>query len=424
METANKFFESCLKTLDEGYEILKHDEDIEPELRPWIDRAYQSLKKPKQILTGTLRVEMDDGTVEEIEAGRVLYNDVRGEGRGGIRSTEDVELSTDKALALVMTVKNTRAGIPRGGAKGFIKTDPRQYSTKERERIMRAYAELTFNMMGRGKDGGAPDVNTTPQDMAWMTQQRIELGDKDTGVFTGKPLEFGGSQGRGTSTAQGGVYTLMEAAKTVGIPLDGATVAIEGFGNAGENVAKILHTRGFKVVAVTDSKGGAYNPDGLDPYLVSKHKKNTKSVKGFEGSIDITNDELRKLDVKVYIPAALENAITDKNAQYTQARIILELANGPLTREADKILHDKNTLVIPDFDANAGGVFVSYLEQVQDRNDRFLPAREIDTMLKTNREESFREGYAASKKWGVDLRTAGYALTIREIAKTMKARGR
>lgn len=422
MET-NKFLESCLKTLDDAYEVLKHDESIDPGLQPWIDKACQSLKKPKQVLTGTLRVEMDDGSIKEIEAGRVLYNDVRGEGRGGIRGTDEVELATDKALALVMTVKNTRAKIPRGGAKGFIKTDPRKYSTKERERIMKAYAELTFNVMGRGKDGGAPDVNTTPQDMAWMAQRRIELGDKDIGVFTGKPLEFGGSQGRGTSTAQGGVYTLMEAARILGIPLEGAEVAVEGFGNAGENVAKILYDRGFKIVAVTDSKGGAYNTDGLDPYKVSEHKRKTKSVKDFAGSKNITNEELRKLKVKAYIPAALENAITGENAQYVQAPIILELANGPVTYEADRILHEKGILVISDFDANAGGVFVSYLEQVQNRRDKYSRAEEVDAELKANREASFREGHTASMKWDVNLRTTGYALTVLDIAKTMRVRG-
>lgn len=325
-----------------------------------------------------------------------------------------------------MTWKTAVVDIPLGGAKGGVICDPRQMSQGELERLSRAYIRaIGTAMLGLEKDVPAPDVYTNPQIMAWMMDEfSVMQGYNEFGMITGKPLPLGGSAGRSDATARGGMYTLREAAKVMGLDLNGATTAIQGYGNAGTFAHKLgTEMFGLKVVAVSDSKGGIYNPNGLDYAAVFEHKKKTGSVINFPGAENITNEQLLELDVDVLIPAALEEVITEANADKVKGKIIVELANGPTTPEADLILHEKGQFVIPDFLCNAGGVTVSYFEMVQNAYDFYWDAETVYQRLDDKMTKAFHAVYNMAQEAKVHNRLAAYMVAVSRVAEAMKLRG-
>ena len=407
-------FKIAQKQLDEAAKIMKLD-----------PQAHAILREPMSMVQVQIPVKMDDGSTKVFTGFRVHYNFARGPTKGGIRFHPQESLSTVKALAAWMTWKVSLADIPYGGAKGGIICDPKTLSQGELERLSRGYVRAIGEYIGPDIDIPAPDVYTTPQIMAWMMDEySVMEGYNVPGVITGKPLEVGGSLGRGDATARGGMYILREAAKHLHVDLGKATVAIQGFGNAGEFAHKLV-TEMFhsKVVAVSDSKGGIYNPDGLDFVAVKAHKMKTGSVVGFKGAKEISNAELLELKVDVLIPSALENQITGKNAGNVKAKIVLELANGPTTPEADEILAKNKVFDIPDFLANSGGVIVSYFEWVQNINGFYWDIDEVYSKLDRKVSKSFWETTETMTKYNTTPRMAAYILAVDRVAKAMKVRG-
>ena len=325
------------------------------------------LKKPVRELHVSLPVRMDNGKVKVFQGYRVHYNDARGITKGGIRFHPDETIDTVRALAAWMTWKTALLDLPLGGAKGGIICNPKEMSPGELERLSRAYVRAVYSFIGPEKDVPAPDVYTTPQIMAWMMDEySVIAGKPQFGVITGKPVSIGGSPGRGDATARGGMYTIREAARTLGIDLAKATVAVQGYGNAGYHAARLCSQLfGSKIVAVCDSKGAVCCTDGINPEAAYTCKTTSGSVCSLPDVDTITPEELLALDVDILIPAAVENIITRQNADRVKAKIVAELANGPTTPEADDILFSKGIQVIPDFLCNAGGVTVSYFEMVQ-----------------------------------------------------------
>ncbi|MDI3534128.1 MAG: glutamate dehydrogenase [Thermosediminibacterales bacterium] len=388
------------------------------------DSVYELLKEPEKVLTVNIPVKMDDGSIKTFIGFRSQHNTAVGPAKGGVRFHPDVTLDEVKALSTWMTIKCSVVGIPYGGAKGGVVVNPKELSKSELERLARGYFRAIASMVGPEKDIPAPDVYTNPQIMAWFMDEYSKLKGYNTpGVVTGKPLNLGGSAGRNEATARGCTFTIREAAKEIGLDLNGATVAVQGYGNAGSVAAKLLAELGCKIVAVNDSKGGAYNPEGLDPLAVLKHKENTSTVKGFPGTKDISGEELLELDVDILIPAALENVITSKNAANIKAKIIGECANGPTTPEADKILYKNGILVIPDILANAGGVTVSYFEWVQNLMNYYWSEEEVNSKLEAIMVKAFKEVYAMHKEKGVNMREAAYLVSVKRVADAMKIRG-
>ena len=390
------------------------------------EATHEMLRWPMREIHVTFPVRMDDGSVKVFHGFRVQYNNSRGPTKGGIRFHPAETVDTVRALAAWMTWKTAVVDIPLGGAKGGVICDPHELSNSELERLSRAYIRaIGTALLGLEKDVPAPDVYTTPQIMAWMMDEfSIMQGWNEFGMITGKPIPLGGSQGRGDATARGGMYTLREAAKVLGLELKGAPTAIQGYGNAGY-FAHALGSEmfGLKVVAVSDSKGGIYNPNGLDYKAVMAHKKETGSVINFPGADNITNEELLELDVPVLVPAALEDVITEDNADRIKAKVIVELANGPTTPEADLILHDKGSYVIPDFLANAGGVTVSYFEMVQNAYDYYWDLETVHERLDKKMTAAFHAVHEMAQKEGVHNRLAAYMVAVARVAEAMKLRG-
>ncbi|NPA93737.1 MAG: Glu/Leu/Phe/Val dehydrogenase [Chloroflexi bacterium] len=388
--------------------------------------THEMLRWPMREIHVTFPVRMDDGSVQIFHGFRVQYNNSRGPTKGGIRFHPEETIDTVRALAAWMTWKTAVVDIPLGGAKGGVICDPRKLSNAELERLARAYIRaIGTALLGLEKDVPAPDVYTNPQIMAWMMDEfSVMQGYNEFGMITGKPLPLGGSQGRGDATARGGMYTLREAAKVLGMNLDGAATAIQGYGNAG-SFAHLLGEQMFnlKVVAVSDSKGGIYNPKGLDYQAVMAHKKETGSVINFPGAENITNEDLLELDVPVLIPAALEDQITEENADRIKAKVIVELANGPTTPEADRILHDKGAYVIPDFLCNAGGVTVSYFEMVQNAYDYYWDLETVHQRLDKKMTAAFHAVHQMAQKENVHNRLAAYMVAVARVAEAMKLRG-
>ncbi len=406
-------FKSALTQLDKAAKIMDLDPDI-----------HERLKKPKREIHVSVPVRMDDGSVKVFEGYRVQYDNTRGPNKGGIRFHPDTDINEVKALAFWMTFKCATVGIPMGGGKGGVTVDPHNLSETELEKLSRGFIRALKDDVGPTKDIPAPDVYTNPQIMAWMMDEYCQIkGEYIPGVITGKPLEIGGSQARGYSTAQGGVYTTLELAKKLKLK-KGASVVIQGYGNAGSYMAKILHKKGYKIIAVSDSKGGILNEKGLDPVAVEKHKEKTRSVVDFDGATkNITNNQILELKCDILVPSALENVITDKNAGRIKAKAIVELANGPTTPEADEKLFKKGIAVIPDILANAGGVTVSYLEGVQNMYNFYWSEKEILEKLEKIMVDNFNEVWKLSQKHECDLRTAAYVLATGRIAEAMKLRG-
>jgi len=380
------------------------------------------LRYPKRELTVHFPVVMDDGSLRMYTGFRVQHNIARGPAKGGIRYHPDVTLDEVKALAMWMTWKTAVVRIPYGGAKGGVICDPKKLSTHELEHLTRRYATEISVLIGPESDIVAPDLNTNQQTMAWiMDTYSMGRGYSVPAVATGKPLSIGGSEGRAEATGLGCAFTIREAAKEIGLSLAGATVAIQGLGNVGASVAKHLIQYGVKVVAVSDSQGGAYNSRGIDLKRALLYKSETGSVVGFGERI--TNEELLTLPVDILVPAALENQILVTNAPQVQAKIIAEAANGPVTPEADQILNEKGVFLIPDVLANAGGVTVSYFEWVQDLQAFFWTEEEINRRLEEIMVRSFRDIMAVAKGEAVGTRTAAQMLAVSRVAEATKLRG-
>ncbi len=398
---------------DTAAEILKLDPGLS-----------EILKQPKRQLSVSIPVRMDDGSIKVFCGYRVQHNVARGPAKGGIRYHPGVNLSEVAALASWMTWKCAVVGIPFGGGKGGVCCNPKKMSLGEIERLTRRFTSEIAFIIGPQVDIPAPDVYTNPQVMAWIMDTYSALqGSTVLGVVTGKPVEVGGSKGRNEATARGCVCTVIEACGILGIPVKGATAAIQGYGNAGSIAARLIAEQGAKVIAVSDSQGGIMNASGLDPVAVAAHKQETGSVVGFSGSSRISNRELLALECDVLIPAALENVITMENAADVKAKIVAEAANGPTTPGADKILFEKNVFVVPDILANAGGVTVSYFEWVQDLQSFFWTEDRVNEELTKIMKSAFGDVMAAAKKHGVDNRTAAYVLAIDRVARATLTRG-
>ncbi len=400
--------------LDEAAEVLQLD-----------PATHELLRWPLRELHVTLPVKMDDGTFKVFQGFRVQYNDARGPTKGGLRYHPDETIDTVRALAAWMTWKCALVDIPLGGAKGGIVCDPRQMSQGELERLSRAYIRQVGRIIGLEKDVPAPDVYTNPQIMAWMMDEfSFMQGFNEFGVITGKPLPLGGSAGRGDATARGGIYCLREAGRVLNLELNGATAAVQGYGNAGSFAHQLgSDLVGLKVVAVSDSRGGIYSPDGLDYESVYAHKQQTGTVLGFPGTKEITNSELLEMDVDVLIPSALESVITEANANNIKAKVIVELANGPTTPEADKILYDNGVYVIPDFLANAGGVTVSYFEMVQNAYDYYWDIETVHERLDKKMTAAFHATHETAQKHKLHNRLAAYVVSVARVAEAMHLRG-
>ncbi len=407
-------FEISQRQLDKSAKKLNLDPSV-----------HALLREPMRTLEVHFPVKMDDGTTKMFTGFRVQYNDARGPTKGGLRFHPDETIDTVRALAAWMTWKCAVVDIPYGGSKGGVICNPKELSTEELERLSRGYIRAIGRFIGPERDIPAPDVYTTPQIMAWMMDEYSKIvGYNAPGVLTGKPIPIGGSLGRGDATARGAVYTILEAAKVIGLNLKGATVAVQGYGNAGYFAAKLMEKlAGSKVVAVTDSRGGAYAADGIDIEAAFEHKKATGSVSGFTGAKAITNAEILELDVDVLIPAAIENVITEKNAANIKAKIIAEAANGPTTPEADEILYKAGKYIIPDFLCNAGGVTVSYFEWVQNIGGYYWTLEDVHARLQEKMIRAFHDVHEMAQKNNVDNRTAAYMVSVQRVAEAMRLRG-
>jgi glutamate dehydrogenase/leucine dehydrogenase len=377
----------------------------------------KKLLKPDRILERELRIKMDDGKIKKFQSYRVQHNNLLGPYKGGIRYHPEVNLEEVENLAFWMTFKCAVADIPFGGGKGGVTLNPKGMSKIELEKITREYVKKFFKHFGPHIDVPAPDVYTNAEVMSWFYDEFSNLAGKSTpAVVTGKPIELGGSLGRDKATAQGGEFVLLEAMKKLKMSIKGAKIVIQGFGNAGSHIAEMLHDKGAKIVAICDSKGAIYNPRGINPYKLMQHKKETGSVADFPASKNI-EEKIIFLPVDVVIPAALSNQITRDNADKIKAKIILELANGPTTQEADKILFNKKIWVIPDILANSGGVTVSYFEWYQNIKNKLWNVQEVDERLKTKMIKAFDNVYEASRKHGTDFRTGAYIVATKRLAK-------
>ncbi len=382
------------------------------------------LRRPRRALSLSLPVKMDDGSVQVFEGYRVQHNSSRGPCKGGIRYHPQVTLDEVKALASWMTWKCATVNIPFGGAKGGIVCDPKKLSQNELERLTRRYAYEILPIIGPDTDIPAPDVYTDSQVMAWiMDTYSMTLGHITPGVVTGKPIFLGGSLGRAEATGRGCAFCVREACRVQNIPLNGARVAIQGFGNAGTVTAKLLEEMGAKIIAASDSKAGVLNRNGLDVPALIRHKQETASVEDFPNTDPISNSDVLELECEVLVPAALENQITLANAERIRARIVAEAANGPTTPDADRVLFQQGTMVLPDILANAGGVTVSYFEWVQDLQELFWDEEDVNRRLEKVMVRAFQDVYRTAQKHRVDMRTGAYILAIDRVATATRVRG-
>ncbi len=389
------------------------------------------LRVPMREFHFSIPVLMDDGSYQVFEGFRVQYNDARGPAKGGIRFHPDETIDTVRALSAWMTWKTAVVDIPLGGGKGGVVCSPKNMSPGELERLSRGYMRRVAHVIGPEKDVPAPDVYTTPEIMAWMLDEYETItGRHLPGVITGKPVPLFGSLGRGDATARGGIYTVREAANALGIDLQGATVAVQGFGNVGGWAAILCHQMGMKVIAVSDETGGIHNPSGLDIPALAKHTQNHPKhwIEGYTepGAERIAKEEggkILEIPVTVLFPAALENVITQDNADRIQAKIVAELANGPTTPEADQILFAKGIYIIPDFLCNAGGVTVSYFEQVQNAYNFYWPVEEVVQRLDAKMTTAFHAVHDMAVRRKVHNRLAAYLVSVQRVAEAVALRG-
>jgi glutamate dehydrogenase/leucine dehydrogenase len=391
------------------------------ELDPGIHRL---LSKPKRSIIVSIDIKMDNRTIGVFEGIRVQHWDVRGPFKGGIRYYPEITLDEVTALAMLMTWKCAIADIPFGGAKGGVCCDTKKMSRNEIERVTRRYVSLIVDYLGPHRDIPAPDMYTDAQTMAWIMDTYSQLkGYSIPECVTGKPVEIGGSEGRTQATGKGVVHCIKEATSVTDLPLKNATVAIQGFGNVGYHAAQAAYDEGSNVIALSDSTGGIYCPSGLDPAEVLSHKEKTGSVQNYKNCINITNEELLETKCDILIPAALENQITNKNADQIEAKLVAEAANGPTTPEADKILHEKGTFLIPDILANSGGVIVSYFEWVQNLTREQWTLEDVNRKLENKMNKAFKDVYQISKNEESDMRTAALMLGVGKVARAISTLG-
>jgi glutamate dehydrogenase (NAD(P)+) len=382
------------------------------------------LRTAKRQLIVSIPVKMDGGETKVFEGYRVQHNIARGPAKGGIRYHPNVTLDEVKALASWMTWKCATVGIPYGGGKGGVICDPKSLSKSELERLTRRYAFEIAPIIGPDRDIPAPDVYTDSQTMAWiMDTISMVRGHTELGVVTGKPLSLGGSQGRHEATARGALYTLREACKVRGVDLKGSRVAVQGFGNAGSIIARLVAEDGARVVAACDSKSGVYSATGLDIPAALKHKEATGALYGLENAKEIAPNDVLEVDCDILCPSALENSITMANVGRVKAKIIAELANGPTTPGADRVFEDQDVMLIPDILCNAGGVTVSYYEWVQDQYSFFWSESRINQTLEDTMGDAFHKVHQTAQRYGTDMRTGAYILAIDRVAEATRVRG-
>jgi glutamate dehydrogenase (NAD(P)+) len=407
-------FEVALEQLDEAAKLIKLDNGM-----------HKILAHPKRVLTVSVPVRMDNGEIAVFTGFRSQHNDARGPYKGGIRYHPQVTLDEVKALSMWMTWKCAIAEIPYGGGKGGIICNPKEMSEGELERMTRRYAYAISDIIGPHTDIPAPDVYTGGKEMAWImdTYSALKGNFVQPELITGKPLPIGGSLGRNEATGRGLSFTVREAAKKLKINLKTATVAVQGFGNAGQFAAQLIEEQGAKIIAVSDSQGGVYNKNGLQVGTLRKHKEKAGSVVGFPGAKSISNEDLLETECTILIPAALENQITKKNAGKIGAKIMAEAANGPTTPEADDILYKNKVLVIPDVLANGGGVTVSYFEWLQNLRREYWSENDVNERLDRNITKAFLDVYGTHEKYGVNMRKASTLLAVNRVVEALKIRG-
>jgi glutamate dehydrogenase (NAD(P)+) len=409
----NNPFEAMMSRFDRAAQLL----DLEPGL-------YKVLRHPEKQIIVSVPVTMDNGEVEVYTGYRVLYNTSRGPAKGGIRFDLNVTLEEVKALAAWMTWKCAVVNLPFGGSKGGVVCDPLRMSVGELERLTRRYTAGIIATLGPDSDVPAPDVNTNERVMAWiMDTYSMHVRHTVTAVVTGKPVEMGGSMGRREATGRGCMIVTKEALGHLGMPVNGATIAVQGFGNVGSVAAQLLAREGCRIVAIGDRSGAFYNRKGIDVAAAIAYIRQRKTLEGFTGGEPISNDDLLTLDVDVLVPAALENVITSRNAAKIRAKIICEGANGPTTAGADSVLDEKGVFVIPDILANAGGVTVSYFEWVQDRGGYFWSEDVVNQRLTEIMVKSFHDVLHLSRQHKVNMRTAAYMVSINRVATVHRLRG-
>jgi len=415
-------FEDAIGRLDRAFQYAEIDQE-----------AVERLKHPKQILEVSIPVRMDDGSLRVFTGFRVRHDDTRGPTKGGIRYHPDVNLAEVKALAFWMTFKCAVAGLPYGGGKGGVIVNPKELSRMELERLTRGFVEQIADFIGPETDVPAPDVYTNAMIMGWMMDEYSKIHRRRTpAVVTGKPIPLGGSLGRDDATGRGAYHCIKELEQKRGWKPEEIRVAVQGFGNAGQHVARLLQADGYRVLAVSDSRGGIYKSDGFDiPSLIHVKNESRKLAAVYcEESVcevveadTITNEQLLELDVDLLIPAALENQITKENADRIQAPVIVEVANGPITGDADQILNEKAKLVVPDILANAGGVTVSYFEWVQNKGGYYWTVDEVHSRLHEIMSREFNAVYDFMEQKGIDMRTAAYAIALNRIGEAIASQG-
>jgi len=415
-------FEDALSHLDQAKQYSHAEEE-----------TIERLRHPQSAFEFSIPVRMDNGSLKIFTGYRVRYNDSRGPTKGGIRFHPNVSMDEMKALAFWMTLKCALVGIPFGGAKGGVEVDPKALSRLEIERLSRGFIEQTVDVIGPHKDIPAPDVYTNAMIMGWMMDEYSKIvRSHSPGVITGKPISMGGSLGRDDATGRGAYYCIKELEKLRNWNPADITVAVQGFGNAGQHVAALLHKDGYRIVAVSDSKGGIYSKEGFDVPSLIQAKRDTQKVQAVycEGTVcemvpadPITNDELLELEVDILIPAALENVIRIDNAKNIKAPLVVEVANGPVTSKADAILEEKGILVIPDILANAGGVTVSYFEWVQNKNGYYWPLKEVQEKLHTIMAREFNFVHELMLENKIPMRRAAYAHALNRLGDAIHAQG-
>jgi len=410
-------FKMAQAQLAAAAELMNLDKDI-----------HAILKEPMREFHVSIPVRMDNGEIKVFKGFRVQYNDARGAAKGGLRFHPGETIDTVRALAAWMTWKCAVVNIPLGGGKGGVICDPKEMSMGELERLSRGYIQAVGRYIGPEIDVPAPDVYTTPQIMAWMADEYAKIrGYYAPGVITGKPIPIGGSEGRGDATARGMVYTVVEAAKHLKMELKGATVAVQGYGNAGSWAAKLLHEKGCKIVGICDEGGAYYNAEGFDPYKAHEYVLDNGTLEGYNNELNceqlLPPEKVLELEVDILVPAALEGQITAANVNNIKAKLVAECANGPTTPDADKVLFDKGIFVIPDFLCNAGGVTVSYFEQVQGNMNFFWTEKEVHEKLGHIMQKAFWSVIETAEKYKVNNRKGAYIVAVARVAEAMKLRG-
>lgn len=407
-------FKNTLQTIDQAAKIINCDPNI-----------MERLRKPRRCITVSVPVRMDDQSVKVFTGYRVQYNSTLGPYKGGIRYHQNVDLAEVVGLAALMTFKNSVLGLPLGGAKGGVCVDPTKLSRTEKQNLTRRYASEISPFVGPTKDIPAPDVGTDPQTMAWFmdTYSQEQGGYAQPGVVTGKPVEIGGSLGRNHATGLGVIYVCERSMEMLQMQMSGSRIVIQGFGNVGSFAAKFAYERGARVTAVSDVTGGIFNGDGLHIPNLIEYVKQNKGVKDFPGAQPVTNEQLLEIDCEALLPCALEGQIDEKNAERIKCKLIVEGANGPVTNDATKILHQRGVFIAPDVIANGGGVIVSYFEWVQDIMSFFWDEADVDFKLKGIILKAFDGVYKLHQEKKVDMRSAALAVSILRLEKAMLLRG-